>query len=197
MWAPSGVAANEGIGPYILKVLSLTPPKLSFPSTASQPGPASVDASSTPLLAAHPLPAGTACLSAALSPLLPKAAGCGFFISFRCFFSFQGFVLPCLSHGGGGALVSQALLMRGEPDTGGLGGRALCLVGAGCFLGVFWVFSGCLISDTGSSKPAQQTQDGVTHIGRAAPTEPEPLSGAAVGLNPSGWCRGADGELKS
>lgn len=86
-----------------------------------------------------------ACLCATLSPLLPKAAGCGFFISFRCFFSFQGFVLPCLSHGGGGALVSQALLTRGEPDMAGLGGRAMCLVGAGCFLGVFWVFSGCLI----------------------------------------------------
>lgn len=139
MWGPSGVAANEGIGPYILKLLSLTPPKLDFPSTVSQPGPASVDASSMPLLAAHPLPAGTACLHAALSPLLPKAAGCGFFISFRCFFSFQGFLLPCLSHGGGGALVSQALPVRGEAAMGGLGSRAVCLVGAGHSLGVFWV----------------------------------------------------------
>lgn len=73
VWAPSGVAANEGIGPDILKLLSLTPPKLGSLSTA---GPASVDASS-------PAPASWHCLPGALSPLPPKAAGCGFFIYFR------------------------------------------------------------------------------------------------------------------
>lgn len=92
----SGVAAHEGIGSYILKlyILSLTPPKLGSLSTASQPGPASVNASSPPL------PAGTACLPAALSP--PKAAGCGFFISFRCLFLSRIFcfhVLPMVMEG--------------------------------------------------------------------------------------------------
>lgn len=48
-------------------------------------------------------------------------------------------MLPCLSHGDGGALVSQALLRRREAGMGLLGVRGMCLVSAGWFLGVFQV----------------------------------------------------------
>lgn len=41
----------------------------------------------------------------------------------------------------------------------GLGGRGVCLVFSGCFLGV------SSLAVPGSTKPAQHTQDGVTHVG--------------------------------
>lgn len=129
------MAANEGIGPYILKLLSLTPPKLGSLSTAPNLG------QHLSMPAAHPLPAGTACLHAALSPLLPKAAGCGFFISFRCFFLSRDLCFHVLVVVMEGPWLSQALLMRRGAGMGGLGGRG----GFWVFSGVFWVFSGCLI----------------------------------------------------
>lgn len=81
--------------------VSLTRPTLSSPSVAPQPGAASVCACDTPLLAAHPLPAGAACLMECALLSFPISAGHAFLLVSDDFFSFQGCVLQVLSHGAG------------------------------------------------------------------------------------------------